>query len=902
MSIRLLAICLVIVGLACTLNGCASGESGPVVLPTTRTTSTTTASPTPPGTDTDVVSFAMSLENVDYDGLVANATLLEAFMQSVKQAVSSNAGAGISPEHVDVELVPDKTNRRLLAEFLSAAAPNGGRRMENTKNSTGVGMVVGVRPVDGAYDAVLKNLGSGDAVAQAVAKKVQETPGIALIAPRAPVPRLTRRPQRRAALLSYDCPAGATLSNFGRFAVLKYDNANSDLGKLSSGSYYTKTEGINKVRACLDHFFDLKEFDGEMVFPYQKLTSFNNYNRVLNGMNTNYNGELDDVERPFIMFNTLTENQYHGGASPPFLHEVMHTWGVGLSPLLEHNPNMPHGHWGITADDSHGYIGGFPREAFKCKTHIYDYWAEDTWTGNPDRCSGKQMKIDCEAGRTHHGGSEFHHDQAARAAGEEPTEEDMSLNKFSDFELLLMGARKPEDIQGDLIHCSSTDHLCESHNYIKDDLRCDSLEKDKPFGLLFPTAVDVRDVIIRDGGGSTRLTLASGASITGWKALENKDSLAMPTQAKKSWILYAISNGDLYAIEIEVRVASGNEAEGRGSSRAACMTPSGSPKASCSTYTCKSGWDPKPSQSSITCNGQWCEKEECCQPPATQPIVAEMKSLKFSSGFTGTAADVQAQFANMADSSSSGRFRGLRYHQVLQTTCSEVKIKSAQEVYNDYLKQEVKNQGFSENKTDFRFLTVVVKDPTDDCRADDNGLKEFDAYLMRSAARFETAARHHSADREARLEFDLNGKCKNGVSCDTAPKACDVLRTRTTTTITTTTTTTTTRATTTTTTTEFVCPVPTSQQGQSCTANSGDAVWAWMANNAFGLGEQYHGTVRPNMPDDMAPHGMCLTFGCVATWKYNGSGERATLQCQDGSWVVVHPSGFQQDATHKCLP
>jgi len=259
-------------------------------------------------------------------------------------------------------------------------------------------------------------------------------------------------------------------------------------------------------------------------------------------------------------------------------------------------------------------------------------------------------------------------------------------------------------------------------------------------------------------------------------------------------------------------------------------------------------------------------------------------------------------FASMADSSSSGSFRGLRYHQVLQTNCSEVKVKNAREVYDDYLKQEVKNQGFSENKTDFKWLTVVVKDPTDDCRDGNNGLKEFDAYLMRSAARFETAARHHSADREARLAFDLNGKCKAGVSCDTAPEACDVLRTMTTTTSTTTTTTTTTRTTTTTTTTEFVCPVPTSQQGRSCTGNSGDAVWAWMANNAFGLGEQYHGTVRPNMPDDMAQHGMCVTFGCVATWKYQGSGEKATLQCLDGSWVVVHPSGFQQDGDHRCLP
>jgi len=152
-------------------------------------------------------------------------------------------------------------------------------------------------------------------------------------------------------------------------------------------------------------------------------------------------------------------------------------------------------------------------------------------------------------------------------------------------------------------------------------------------------------------------------------------------------------------------------------------------------------------------------------------------------------------------------------------------------------------------------------------------------------------------DREAKLAFDLNGKCKAGVSCDAAPQTCDVLRT-----VTTTATIRTTSTITTTTKTEFGCPVPASQQGQSCTANSGDAVWAWMANNAFGLGEQYHGTSRPNMPDDMAPHSMCLTFGCVANWKYQGSGEKATLQCLDGSWVVVHPSGFQQDGNHKCLP
>merc|ERR1711981_309791 len=86
----------------------------------------------------------------------------------------------------------------------------------------------------------------------------------------------------------------------------------------------------------------------------------------------------------------------------------------------------------------------------------------------------------------------------------------------------------------------------------------------------------MREIIIRDGGWRTKLTLTSGASVTGWKALENKAAASPPTQEKKSWILYAISNGDLYAIELEVRVANGNEAEGRGSSRAACVTPSGS--------------------------------------------------------------------------------------------------------------------------------------------------------------------------------------------------------------------------------------------------------------------------------------------------------------------------------------
>merc|ERR1711971_1161725 len=245
-------------------------------------------------------------------------------------------------------------------------------------------------------------------------------------------------------------------------------------------------------------------------------------------------------------------------------------------------------------------------------------------------------------------------------------------------------------------------------------------------------------------------------------------------------------------MELEVRVANGNEAQGAGATRQACIVPTGSPKADCKAYTCDGGWVNKTGKSSIICSGQWCEVEECCQPPASQPIVVEMKSLKMSSGFTGTGEDVQQQFASMADVPSEGKFRGLRYHQVLETECAEgVVVKDAQQVFDNYIDQEVKNMQFTSAKKDFRFLTIVVRDPMDPCRAPQNGLKEFDGYLMRSAARFQNATRHTSADREAGLAFNLDGKCKAGAECNTTPQACDSFVGTTTTTGTTTTMTTT---------------------------------------------------------------------------------------------------------------
>merc|ERR1712025_1068458 len=106
--------------------------------------------------------------------------------------------------------------------------------------------------------------------------------------------------------------------------------------------------------------------------------------------------------------------------------------------------------------------------------------------------------------------------------------------------------------------------------------------------------------------------------------------------------MYAIVPGcDLYAMELEVRVANGNEAQA-GDTRMNCLwPPASSSPPTCSTVTCSSGWVDRPGKAQITCQGVWCEIKECCKPPATQPIVVEMKSLKKRTGFSGTGADVQ---------------------------------------------------------------------------------------------------------------------------------------------------------------------------------------------------------------------------------------------------------------------
>lgn len=806
----------------------------------------------------DIVTFTMRVESDHFVGMLTNHTWLSTFKIVVRTAVAKEAGADTLPEHVKVDLLravsgpqfPEEPSRRLLVQ-----------------NVIGVEMKVEVENPVGGAAAVHTNLGSGKSTAQAVASKLS-------IAMQVPIrSRVLQSPQRmiRRAHPQSICD-GATLTSMGHYAVLTYPGAKDDLTAASAGS-----AGLATIKDKAQCFYDLEgDFDGTMIFPFRKLPGFSNYN------------SQDSTGRPTIMFNTNTEEKFRSGSSGPFLHEVMHTWGVGLENLLDHPDGMPHGHWGMTADDSHGYLGGFPREAFKCTTHAWTYWSEDTWTGNPDRCPGARLKIDCEKGRTHHGTSELHRDQVARSDGKEPTADDLSVSKFSDFELLLMGLKRPEDIHGDLIHCKGEGHLCEREHYVRDTLWCNSLQQGKPFALIFASAIDVRDVIIR--GGSSTLMLSTG-QISDFKALER--STSVPTLATKSWLLYAISGNDLYVVELEVRQQVGDETDGRGSTRSRCGgTPSTTP-GQCRDYTCDDGWVDKSGKATITCLGETCWAEECCQPPPSQPILVELKSLRHLQGYIANAdlnlreQDVQQKFASMPTlPASSWRFSGLGYHQVLDTTCQSGVVVADPTTVASEIAQKVKDQQFTNVKKEFRFAAIVVKDPTDECRGSqdnsaDIGLEEFGKYLSRSVTRFSQATRQASSGLEGSLNLALDGKCKGTADCAAQLQCVPPA---------------------------FTCPHMDPGQGQPCQGNHGDSVWRWMADSAFGLGHSYHDTTRPAIDFSQVPHGTCLEFGCVDDWTYQNVddwtykhvGTRATLQCVDGAFTVVAPKSFQQNDEHKC--
>mmetsp|Transcript_78880 Transcript_78880/g.218208 ORF Transcript_78880/g.218208 Transcript_78880/m.218208 type:complete len:993 (-) Transcript_78880:226-3204(-) len=92
------------------VEGCAAAELSPTPAPPTPAKPTPSPTPgpflapTPAAAAAETVTGSMKVENVSYTGLVADAALRTKFEDAIKSTVAAEAGAGILPEHVSVEL------------------------------------------------------------------------------------------------------------------------------------------------------------------------------------------------------------------------------------------------------------------------------------------------------------------------------------------------------------------------------------------------------------------------------------------------------------------------------------------------------------------------------------------------------------------------------------------------------------------------------------------------------------------------------------------------------------------------------------------------------------------------------------------------------------------------------
>eukprot|EP00927_Polykrikos_kofoidii_P050921 TRINITY_DN4475_c0_g1_i1.p1 TRINITY_DN4475_c0_g1~~TRINITY_DN4475_c0_g1_i1.p1 ORF type:complete len:480 (-),score=41.55 TRINITY_DN4475_c0_g1_i1:30-1307(-) len=187
------------------------------------------------------------------------------------------------------------------------------------------------------------------------------------------------------------------------------------------------------ARGFLNFYKDV--FDGIIVIPYQNMAGTQTNGQQWGGSALQEsNGRLQSL---------ITLQNYGSRASfIPLLHEVGHRWGV-----FNVLPGLPCCHWGMSAMDKQGHLGGFGRDTITCKSGTYP------------NCNTNAFEWDFDAGSTQ-------------------TSND-GIGAYSKYELLLMGLYSAAELASEepLVYCADAS---KTHGSGKVDISCSSIEKLTP--------------------------------------------------------------------------------------------------------------------------------------------------------------------------------------------------------------------------------------------------------------------------------------------------------------------------------------------------------------------------------------------------------------------------------------
>eukprot|EP00927_Polykrikos_kofoidii_P065814 TRINITY_DN61531_c0_g1_i1.p1 TRINITY_DN61531_c0_g1~~TRINITY_DN61531_c0_g1_i1.p1 ORF type:complete len:549 (+),score=87.40 TRINITY_DN61531_c0_g1_i1:46-1692(+) len=196
-------------------------------------------------------------------------------------------------------------------------------------------------------------------------------------------------------------------------------------GALEAG-YKGQARRVDAIDIALRSFHQLYKdvFDFVVVFPGRKLEG-----RVSYGENFHLDAEPRG-DSPSKFRSVVTMQLYGPRTSAiPLLHELEHEWGIfrDVEKLTPTRLRTAGPHWGMSAMDRMGMLGGFPRSAVTCSSGVL---GESSCT--------QPLKWDFSKGSM-------------------KTSND-KIGGYSKFDLLIMGLMKPEEMEGEkLVFCENPD-------------------------------------------------------------------------------------------------------------------------------------------------------------------------------------------------------------------------------------------------------------------------------------------------------------------------------------------------------------------------------------------------------------------------------------------------------------
>mmetsp|Transcript_95431 Transcript_95431/g.269825 ORF Transcript_95431/g.269825 Transcript_95431/m.269825 type:complete len:488 (-) Transcript_95431:113-1576(-) len=289
----------------------------------------------------------------------------------------------------------------------------------------------------------------------------------------------------------------------------------------------TRYEAIEFAARGFLHFYK-DAFDAIMVFPWAKMDGSKAHGEQFSASRMRENGGR-------IASLITLQNYGPGHNAIPLLHEVLHRWGVFVDGIRGV-------HWGMTAFDKHGMLGGFASNTMEC--------AQGTF---PD-CTTNTIRWDFGAG-------------SAQTSND-------GIGAFSKYELLLMGLQSASDLSSEppLVHCSGAS---KKFGTGKEDVTCTSIDKLTPAQVHAGILESIRGTQISDGASlrmvalvlfpsaSAATTEAQASSFTGGSDLEWLNTYIAGTPAKFSTAVGGRASMSFAVAEADRRQSNG---DGGGSS------------------------------------------------------------------------------------------------------------------------------------------------------------------------------------------------------------------------------------------------------------------------------------------------------------------------------------------------